>query len=152
MKNFINTPKILGELYGDKFLSSTDLFTRSLCVKAETPFNNCKPCLWVIINGHEVGGQDLVRAHYEHYLKVIELETGQPQKIDPYNGPRHLVFRLKQMGWHIEMTLFKGNPNRSQIEHEARQIEAKRMDIQAICFNLDAFVYVPKEESTEHDA
>ena len=128
------------ELRGN-YVSSADLFKKSLNQTAAPAMGTTKTTLWIIVDNCR--GEDIVRAHYEAMLAGDSLLAGKQQPIDPYGGPRELAIRLAQQGFNMELTIlppdFKDKIRYVQLKRN--QMSKDGHDIQAVCYNLDNVVH-----------
>lgn len=127
----------LSKVFGAKYVVAKELFRKSLNTVATPAMGHSKAVLWIITDN--VRGEDIVRRHYETMLAEDTLLTGTEQLIDPYGGPRELAIRLKQQGYHMEMTIFPPNFDKKKeyIELKLKELSAKEYDVQAVCYNLE---------------
>lgn len=138
--------KFLQAELGDKYVSSNDLFLKSLNAVAVPTMGTTKATLWIVADG--VRGEDIVRRHYETMLKSDSQLSGKESPIDPYNGPRELALRLKQQGFNMEMTIFPPDyPTKMRyLELKRKQLVSEGCDIQAVCYNLDNVAILEEDD------
>lgn len=140
----------LRDTFKDRYVSANDLFVKSLNTVATPVMGSPKAVLWIIVDNAR--GEDIVRRHYEAMLKEDEKITGKEQLIDPYGGPSQLTTRLRQQGYHMELTVlpedFDKKTKYIQLKHA--EMLAKHYDVQAVCYNLDNRV-MPDEETLKID-
>lgn len=135
----------LKKTFGDRFMTSAELFRKSLNTVAQPAVGYTKGTLWIISDANR--GEDIVRRHYEAMLEFDKELTGMEQKIDPYGGPRELAQRLKQQGYDMQMTIYPKDFEK-MVEHATlyrSKFELEFRDVQAVCYNLDDRV-MPTEE------
>lgn len=139
----------LKETFGELYVSSADLFRKSINTVAVPAMGHTKATLWIIVDNCR--GEDVVRRHYEAMLKLDEECDGQERSIDPYGGPQALVQRLKAQGYNMEFTILPPDfDNKAKyIELKTREFRNNEHDIQAVCYNLDERV-MPTEEMEQH--
>lgn len=137
--------KTLKDLFGDRYVSSNELFRKSLNEVAVPAMGSTKATLWIIVDNSK--GEDIVRRHYESMLAEDEKITGVPKKIDPYGGPRELVQRLRAQGFNIEMTILPvAHDEKSKYITLKRKVMLnEHHDIQLVCYNLDNIAVVEDE-------
>lgn len=132
--------KHLRETFGDRYVSSNDLFRKSLNTVAVPTMGSTRACLWIITDNAR--GEDVVRRHYETMLKEDSVTMGIERPIDPYNGPRELAQRLMAQGYHLAITAIPAGFDKKQryLELKRSEMQKEGMDIQAVCYNLDNIV------------
>lgn len=128
---------LLKKEFGEQYVTSNELFRKSVNTVATPAMGHSKATLWIIVDNCR--GEDVVRRHYEAMLKFDEECDGQERNIDPYGGPQALVHRLKAQGYNMEFTILPPDfDNKAKyIELKAREFRANEHDIQAVCYNLD---------------
>ena len=140
--------KFLREELRGNYMSSKDLFHKSLNTVAAPAMGTRKATLWIIVDNCR--GEDIVRAHYEAMLAEDSKIAGKQLPIDPYGGPRELATRLGQQGYNMELTIlppdFKDKIR--YIELKRNEMSKNQHDIQGVCYNLDN-VMVLEDESEQ---
>lgn len=132
--------KFLREELRGNYMSSKDLFHKSLNTVAAPAMGTVKATLWIIVDNCR--GEDIVRAHYESMLAEDSKIAGKEQPIDPYGGARELAQRLSQQGYNMELTILPPDFNNKvrYIELKRNEMSKNKHDIQGVCYNLDNVV------------